>query len=210
MIISLFGPDGVGKSSLAKLFSDDGFQVFSGTGVALWPDKSWINELNAKGLDETRIDDENHFLEKIKRAHTLARSLEKTNKVVIDSDPLHKTLMHDLLKHGKGNQRKKLESRFRQLANIADIDNRYVHVHMQISENLSDKEQAKILYQRIRKRGALAPFDPKTLEESIEMVRSCKIIFSLLTADGHTVVTINTLTQPSFDEIESLINSAIV
>ncbi len=205
MIISLFGPDGVGKSSLAKLFADNGFQIFSGTGVASWPDRSWINELNAEGLDETRINEESHFLEKIKRAHELARSLEIELDVVIDSDPLHKTLMHDLLKQVSKNDYDKIESRYKQLAKLANIDNHYVHVHMRISENLSDDEQAKILYDRIRTRGVLAPFDPETLEESVEMVRACKIISDRLAADGHSVVTVNTADQIDFEMIRSLI-----
>ena len=204
MIISLFGPDGVGKSRLAKLLRVNDFMVFSGTGVASWPDKMWINELNAMGLDETRISVESHFLKKIKRAHELAHSFETERKVVIDSDPLHKTLMHDLLKQA-GRQDRIIESRYRQLANIAHIDDRYVHVHMQISEDLSNEEQAETLYARIRSRGELAPFDPETLEESVEMVRACKIISGLLAADGHSVVTINTVEQIDFETIKSLI-----
>jgi hypothetical protein len=40
MIVSLFGPDGVDKSTVAQTLSDAGWTIFSGTGVASWPDQA--------------------------------------------------------------------------------------------------------------------------------------------------------------------------
>lgn len=73
-----------------------GWLVFSGTNVASWPDQSWNQYFVERGIDESSVDNQAHFLEKIRRAHEMARQLESTYEVVvIDSDPFHKTLMHD-------------------------------------------------------------------------------------------------------------------
>jgi dephospho-CoA kinase len=186
MIISLFGPDGVGKSTIAQELRKAGWTVFSGTDVASWPDQSWHRELVKRGIDETSFNNDEHFIEKIKRAHTLAKTLEKQQgTVVIDSDPLHKTLMHDFLRSlpdveaGRLLMRKRFIE-FKRLTSLQAVS--FVHVNLQISDTLPDEEQAQIAQQRIHKRGALAFFDPKDINQSLALILACRELRLILEA----------------------------
>lgn len=200
MIISLFGPDGVGKSTIANQFREIGWDVFSGTGVASWPDSTWHDELLAKGIEETSFNDDNHFKEKIQRAHDLARHISETKNVVIDSDPFHKTLMHDYLR-GKGLER------FDELLKIAQLDPASnIHVYLKVADDLNHKQQAAILQSRISARGELAPFDPETLEESERMIEACNAIEDTLERRKYKVVTINTRNSISNEQLSRLIS----
>lgn len=195
MILSLFGPDGVGKSVTADALKAAGFYVFSGTGVANWPDQTWYKHLLEQGIDEASLDNEAHFLEKIRRVHQLARDLEKKHmKVVIDSDPLHKTLMHDYRKAlpSKELARNQLHRKFIQLSKVANYESgALTHIYFQIN-NGDTLKQAKIIHERLSLRGSLAPFDPRTLEQSQANIEACRDLKTLLEARGEKVITINT------------------
>ncbi len=197
MIISLFGPDGVGKSTITQQMTELCWNVFSGTGVASWPDQTWHRWFVKHGIDETSVDDPAHFIEKIRRLHTMARELERTEGVVvIDSDPLHKTLMYSYksLLPDETAAQAKLEQRFDELRRVAGIRNNHeiVHVFLQVSDQLDDEEQAKILHSRLATRETLAYFDPKTLEESRLAVVSYRAVKELLEQRGETVITVTT------------------
>lgn len=194
MIISLFGPDGVGKSTTAVALKEHGFTVFSGTGVASWPDQSWHEEFVARGIDETKVNDAAHFLEKISRVYKMAYPLSRTANVAIDSDPFHKTLMHDFIKMNTSDDREaRMSRRFRELTRLARPAKEHVHIQFKISDKLSDDEQATILYERLRSRGNLAYFDPKTKEESMQMIEASDCIANILRSKGSKVVTVSTL-----------------
>ena len=186
MIISLFGPDGVGKSVVASALQKRGIYVISGTGVASWPDKTWHNELTAQGLHEPSIDDSQHFLTKIKKLHVLARTLEdQYGSVAIDSDPFHKTWMHDIK---RGNDR---EATLWRQAGYGPNDKR-LHVYLRLSDSLDEHEQAIEIQRRIQKRGALAHFDPKSVLQSQKMIHAYDAIAGQLTARNERVVTVYT------------------
>ena len=200
MIISLFGPDGVGKSTIANQLKDIGWNVFSGTGVASWPDSTWHDELLAKGIEETSFNDDNHFKEKIHRAHNLARNFSEKKNVVIDSDPLHKTLMHDYL-HGRGLER------FDELLKVAQLHPATnLHVYLKVDDDLNYEEQAGILQSRINARGELAPFDPETLEESERMIEACDAIRDMLRDYKYKVIILNTVDPISNVRLSELIS----
>lgn len=196
MILSLFGPDGVGKSTVSRSLQEAGWQVFSGTGVASWPDQTWHKSLVAQGIDETSLDDEVHFLEKIQRAHQLARDLEsKYGKVVIDSDPLHKTLMHDYRKAlpSKQQARQRLSERLEQLNKIVgDSHLQLIHTYFQIDEGDNALQQAEILQERLNSRGNLAYFDPRNIEQSQASIEACRDLKELLTQRGVRVLIVST------------------
>ena len=196
MILSLFGPDGVGKSTVSQSLSNTGWQIFSGTGVARWPDQTWHKSLIGRGIEETAFDNDDHFLEKIQRAHQLARDLEsKYGKVVIDSDPFHKTLMHDYCKllPNKLQAQKRLYKRFEQLSRLAEVT-RYqpIHVYFQIGEGEGIPMQAEILQKRLTSRGNLAHFDPRTIEQSQASIEGYMALKDLLRQRGFKVLTITT------------------
>lgn len=197
MILSVFGPDGVGKSTITRALANLGWCVFSGTGVASWPDQTWHQELTKAGIDETVIGDEDHLLEKIRRSHALAKDLEKKHQiVVIDSDPLFKTLMHNyaraLPNTKKANQI--LRERYTLLKAIAhheDKDAR-IYAYLQVSDTEDELGQAKILQERIQSRNVLAPFDPTSVEKSLSHLKACITIKDLLTNKKERVITITT------------------
>jgi adenylate kinase family enzyme len=199
MILSLFGPDGAGKSTVTKNLGHAGWHVFSGTGVASWPNQTWHNSLIAQGIDETSLEDENHFLEKIQRAHKLARDLEdKHGKVVIDSDPFHKTLMHDYRKllPNRPKAQQKLAARLDQLSQLAsDIRGGTVHIYFQVDESGNVSTQARVLHERLVSRDKLAHFDPKTIEQSQANIEACVALEELLIQSKLPVVTV-TSNQP--------------
>lgn len=191
LIISIFGPDGVGKSTISNQFRKLGFEVFSGTGVASWPDKSWHEKLLAQGIDDTKETRDSHFKEKILRAHELARTLKSNKGVVIDSDPLHKTLMHDYLRTQDFHF---LERRFDELSKAARLTESRPRIHLllKIDEKLEDIESARILQERISLRGERAPFDPETIEQSLKMIKANDLIAELLRGNGQRVVLLST------------------
>ncbi len=196
MIISLFGPDGVGKSTIARALQSDDWVIFSGTNVASWPDQTWHNELLSQGIDDTSIEKDEHFLEKIRRVHELARSLEKLHSsVIIDSNPLHKTLIHDYLRALPDAQagKHKMRQRYPELATIARLPhNGMVHVYCQVSDTLDDWAQARLLQERVSGRGELAHFDPVNLEASFHRIQASKELQDILIENGQRVITVAT------------------
>ncbi len=196
MILSLFGPDGVGKSTVSQNLANAGWQVFSGTGVASWPDQTWHKSLVAKGIEESSLDDQNHFLEKIQRAHQLARELEsKYGKVVIDSDPFHKTLMHDYRKllPNRLYARQKILERYEQLSRLAgSTQSQPIHIYFQVDKSENPSLQATILHKRLTSRGNLAYFDPKSVEQSRANIEACVALNDLLKQKGLRTITVTT------------------
>jgi dephospho-CoA kinase len=197
MIISLFGPDGAGKSTVARGLAARGWQVFSGTNVAEWPDRAWHNELVARGLNEPTIEEDSHFLEKIERVHQLALELSKTNEyVVIDSNPLHKTLMHDYI-HALPDRDaaiQRIRNRFVELKKLANYNDDIPRAHVLVLADAAadDETQAALLQKRIQKRGELRHFDPRTQEKSLQMIQACREIVRLLQDNGEQVITVST------------------
>lgn len=188
MIISLFGPDGAGKSTLSRHLADVGWRVFSGTDVSSWPDQSWIRDLNARGIDEPSYDVDEHFLEKIRRAHQMARHLEaQYGHIVIDSDPLHKTLIHD---YSRGVQR------FDELYKLAFRGSDSQHIHVAVMINDTDVRAASILHRRIVARKDAKYFDPKTTEQSLDMIRATRQLIGELESRGEAVEVV-TSDQPA-------------
>lgn len=189
MIISFFGPDGVGKSTIANVLAEHGCMVFSGTNVASWPDKSWHDELTANGIDESALDKDEHFLEKIARAHRLAAGLSQDHEiVVIDSDPIHKTLTHDYLRllPDVSRGRKLMRERFADLKGVAGYEGStpLLHAYCQLSDTLSEVQQAQILHDRVSGRTERAYFDPKDLQGAIDRIQACRALKELLEASA--------------------------
>ncbi len=211
MIISLFGPDGVGKSTVGKKLADLGWLTFSGTNVSAWPDQSWHEYFVGQGIDESKIEDNAHFLEKIKRVHQMAHKLEAAGQtIVIDSNPLHKTLMHDYKKQlsdKADSSQRNMADRFQELSQVAgyDKDDQRLHVFFAISEFLSDETQAAVIQERLSSRTSLSHFDPKSLEESLALIRAAHSTSGLLISAGERVVTIYTDRKYSSQELGKLL-----
>jgi adenylate kinase family enzyme len=203
-IISIFGPDGVGKSTIASQLQRLGFEVFSGTGIASWPDNSWHEELLISGINDTTENNDRHFKEKIRRAHEPALNLSSKSNVVIDSDPLHKTLMHDYL---KSENIQYLETRFNELSILANLNQSDARIHLQlkINEDLDDVQAARILQERITSRGKRAPFDPRTVAESARMIKASKLIGEILKRNGQRVISLATVVPISDGDLTELI-----
>lgn len=211
MIVSLFGPDGVGKSTISKKLKDLGYLVVSGTGVASWPDQTWHKELTSQGIDDTTLDERGHFYEKISRLHEMARELERQKTIVIvDSAPFHKTLMHDYIRASDETSAVgTLKGNFDLLFDIAKFDlENYIHVHCHLASNSSENEQARILHQRISARGRIDTFDPKSVEQSEQMIRACRLIVEQLRNRGAKVKEIDMTDDWSEDEIANSLGLA--
>jgi hypothetical protein len=213
MILSLFGPDGVGKSTISESLRSSGWQVFSGTGVASWPDLSWHESLIARGIDESSLDSDSHFLEKVRRAHSLARKVESEHGgVVIDSDPLHKTLMHDYRRAlpDRSLAQHRLRSRLALLSRLAGHEKGYlVHVYLQIDDKGDVTEQAQRIHNRLMQREKLAYFDPRSVEQTRENIIACTQLRNLLIEQGERVITITSDTSFSSDVFLNQIRASI-
>jgi hypothetical protein len=87
------------------------------------------------------------------------------------------------------------------LKKIAQLDDtvKRRYIYLILDESMDEIEQANTLQARLDARGPRAPFDPKTLDESIGMIRACQIIRDILRADGQEIVTISTR-QPLTDK----------
>lgn len=181
----------MGKSTIANQLRKLGFEVFSGTDVASWPDKRWHQELLSKSIDDTIEGSDEHFKEKIVRSHELARKLSTDKDVVIDSDPFHKTLMHDYL---RTNSIERLAERFHELAPLANLSpgNQTIHLQLRLDNDLDTMKSARILQKRIDSRGERAPFDPETADQSSKMIKANELIAEILKREGNTVIAIST------------------
>lgn len=196
MIISLLGPDGVGKSTIIEAMPKFRWYAFSGTNIDKWPDHSWYDSFVAKGINEAALDDDEHFKEKIRRVHLLANTLAQDyDYVVIDSNPLHKTLIYDYLRllpdTDKAKQR--LRERYVELMSLLpEFHVPTVYVYMQVSDKLDEYQQAKILQARVEGRGELKAFDPTSVENSLNRIRACRIVKQLLIENNQKVITVTT------------------
>jgi hypothetical protein len=213
MIVSLFGPDGGGKSTVAEKMANAGYVVFSGTNVASWPDTAWHEELVRQGLHEPSIDSDKHFLQKIERAHALARRLRGGGPVVIDSDPLHKALMYDYL-HALPDEeaaRRRVRERFELFKKLARYDAGIsrIHVHVRISDKIDDLEHARTLQSWVKNRGELSRFDPRSVEQSQNMLRACRVLEEILLEDNESVVAINTNRTIEVTDIEEALSPVL-
>jgi len=200
MIISLFGPDGAGKTTAASILGEQlSLPVMSGTNIASWDDDSWHQSFVEQGIDEGRINETNHFYEKIYRAHQEAARVDDIHGgVVLDSDPAHKrfifqyvlgrnmagaALDHELIvKHSPGRERLQLDVRVSQTGTV--------------------DEHAFELQRRISKRGA-SFFDPTTIEASLAAIRASNELAQQLHSIGHKVVAVysDTFNQSAVSEL---------
>ncbi len=208
MIVSLFGPDGAGKTTIASQLAVAGVFVFSGTHVDEWPDHTWSKQFLDAGVDESSLNTETHFREKIRRCHKLVRELEtRQGIVVVDSDPLHKTLLHHYVRtpSDADNEMASLWSTYERLA--AYDNSKRLHVCVMISDKLSAEEQAAVLLERLEKSGNRDQFDPQNLIEALAMIQGSKVLADLLQDRGETVVVIENHYEPQTHELHIKITS---
>lgn len=179
MIISLFGPDGVGKTRLAKEMSAElALPVLSGTDISSWPDTSWHERFVNLGINERKINDMDHFYEKVIRAHEQARLLNDTEGgVIMDSDPVHKIFLHQ---HAVGRTAGLLVF----LKDLADYhpDYEQVDLHLRVSRQGTPEDHAKELQRRIVARGVDSIFDPTSVEGSVAMIHASEALEAELLA----------------------------
>ena len=200
MIVSIYGPDGVGKSTFAeklKLSLVEHSQttfLFSGTHVNEWPDKEWYEHFVQNNIDESAIEEDSHFIEKILRCHRIAsRFQNKYDVVIIDSDPIHKTLIHDFIRAEKQDKdanriMKERFSQFEELLSDEGLTIPQKAIYITLSSDLT--EHGPILMSRLKQRGKLAHFDPKTEQEAQKISAAANELNQLLSDSGHTIITI--------------------
>lgn len=187
MIISLFGPDGVGKSMYADKLAQEGYAIINGCDISSWPDKEWHEQFIEAGIDESMIDSNEHFIDKIERFYHLLGDLSLRD-IVIDSDPLHKTLLHDYSRALRASEdpEERVRERFQYLSNVAGLD-RYPNQehHLLLPDRGFDvQSQAIELQRRITKRGKATYFDPKTVEESKIALQASWCLMDVLASAG--------------------------
>lgn len=202
MLVSLFGPDGVGKTTFWESYQEPNLAKLAGTDIASWPDPSWHQSFLVAAIDERAIHDPAHFIEKIERAHEQARFLEdKANTVLMDSDPFHKTLLHMLIERpnmSTSTQSGYVQDFARRIGRTA-MDS-WLHVHLKLRPPLygsSEQQQTKRktldaieLQQRITQRRADSIFDPRTIEDSLAMLHASDRLAATLKRTGYHVLTL--------------------
>ena len=187
MIISLFGPDGVGKTTTASVLGEQlGLPVMSGTNIASWDDDSWHQSFISQGIDEGRINDTSHFYEKIYRAHQEAARVDDIHGgVILDSDPAHKRF---IFQHVLGNDMSSAVVEHEAIVQHKPTRER-LQLDIQVSQTGTPDEHAVELQRRIAHRGA-SFFDPTTIEASLAAIRASEALATQLRTVGHKVMTI--------------------
>lgn len=187
MIISLFGPDGVGKTTLANALGEKlDLPVMSGTNISTWEDISWYQSFVAQGIDEGRIDETNHFYEKIYRAHKEAARVDDLHGgIILDSDPAHKRF---IFQHVLGRNMADVAMEHEHLIGHEAHRNR-LQIGMRVSVEGTKEQHAAELQRRIGKRGA-SIFDPITIEASMAAIHASDDLTQQLEALGQNVVTV--------------------
>jgi adenylate kinase family enzyme len=176
MIISLFGPDGVGKTTAAKELGEQlDLPVISGTDISTWHDRGWHEYFQDKNTNESLINNRYHFITKIVRLHREAASIDEAEGgVIVDSDPLHKTFVHDYVgSRGQYDRTKRaLIESFLILDELAghEPSRSRLNVHVKLSRSGESLEHAQVLQQRIAERAANSIFDPTSVESSLAMI----------------------------------------
>ena len=194
MIISLFGPDGVGKTTKASVLSEQlCLPVMSGTNIASWQDDSWYKSFVTRGINEGEINNPDHFYEKIYRAHQEAARVDDIyGGVILDSDPAHKRF---IFQHVLGNNMAGVALRHETL--IAHSPERErLQLDVRVSRNGTNDQHASELQRRINQRGA-SIFDPRTTEASLAAIHASSELATQLHSIGQRVITIYS------DEIDS-------
>lgn len=189
MIISLFGPDGVGKTMAAQtLGAEMGVPVMHGSSPRTWRDTSWYDGYDARGIDPNSINDPMFFYELVTRAHREAMTIEDdAGAVIIDSDPFHKVFIHDYINGRIATDA--LDSHVRRLLMLAnhDADREWRHLHMRLSQHGTPVDHAVEMQRRIHARGDVSPYDPQTVDESLAMMHASDILFQQLGAAGQAL-----------------------
>lgn len=188
MIISLFGPDGVGKSTFAKtLEKGTSLPVISGTDPSTWQDTSWHQSFVDLDINEREIKDIDHIYEKIRRAHQEAVRIDQQGAgVIVDSDPLHKTFLHSVM---LGREMAGLVQQLEAL-DAATTTGERLHIHVRLSRRGTPQQHAELLQDRLNARGFQSIFDPTTAEASLAMLDASEKLDQQLRATGHKVVSV--------------------
>ena len=198
MIISLFGPDGVGKTTLATQLEAAlrsrglGVIAFSSTNVQKWPEQEWHQHFVHNGIDEGTIEEPAHFLEKIVRCHGMAVRLQADADVVlIDSDPLHKTLLHayaNAARREEGSGSTELVAAFERLHALLQSHGLQLPAgSLYFTLDAPTDQHGALLAERLRGRGALRHFDPKTPRAAAEISLAAQHLYDALRQKGHPV-----------------------
>ncbi len=190
MIISLFGPDGVGKSTAAEVLGNElGVPVLNGSKPAAWPDTSWYDFLTREGIYETTSADLMFFNEMITRAHRQAMAMDdEYGSVIVDSDPFHKVFIHDVISGRVATNAMASHVRGLELFANHDEGREWRHVHLRLSRTGTPIEHAAEMQRRIHARGNLSPYDPATIDASLAMIHASDALHNQLALAGFSLV----------------------
>ena len=190
MIISLFGPDGVGKTVAANtLGSELGIPVLNGSKPASWPDTSWYDRLTREGIYESAPADLMFFNEMITQAHKQAMAMDdEYGSVIVDSDPFHKVFIHDVISGRVATNAMAGRVRGLELFANHDADREWQHVHLRLSRTGTPIEHAAEMQRRIHARGDISPYDPATIDASLDMIHASDALHAQLALAGFSLV----------------------
>ncbi|MDB5162115.1 MAG: hypothetical protein JWM52_623 [Candidatus Saccharibacteria bacterium] len=191
MIISLFGPDGVGKTVAANTLGQElGIPVLNGSKPSTWPDTSWYDSFTREGIYEGGpVDDLMFFNEMITRAHQQAMAIDdEQGSVIVDSDPFHKVFIHDFINGRIAADAMAKHVRGLELFANHDEGREWRHVHLRLSRTGTPIEHATEMQRRIQVRGNVSPYDPATIDASLEMIHASDALYNQLGLAGFSLV----------------------
>ncbi len=193
-VIVLFGPDGAGKSTIAKeiithpVLRNHAPVAVSGTRMAEWPRGPWHDELETLGVDDVTHAGREHLLRKIGYGAQMVATLADRGyePVVLDSSVFHKTLAYNLAalgpEAGVEDARRLATPLQTQLGRLA-LPN---VVSVYVTTCGPDQEtRATEIHERLGRRAERSTFDPTDPEGSIALVQAYDTVSDFLSEEGY-------------------------
>lgn len=190
MIEILYGPDGVGKSTVAQALSvqEPDSLLLHGTNFNSWF-AEYPLEMRDHGFDPSIVPPDEAFLDKMAVLNEVALVLARQHKVVVDGHALHKTAINVMAGRSRlsgistrSHSADELIAGPLNAAVLPLLGSAATHTLVVLgkSELPPQANPAYILQQRLGERGDISPWDPQTTRESwSQLIAGYELHFAL-------------------------------
>lgn len=197
MLEILYGPDGVGKSTIAEhlVGMQPGLVCLHGTNLASWFDNS-PDMLRDLGFHQGMVPPDEAFADKIALINEASLALSSQVPVLIDGHALHKTAMNavsgrirlpEFNDSSVPSAAEVLGGSLRQFVTPL-LGEAVTHTLVTLGDMAPSIEQAQLLQDRMCARGALSKWDPQTAGESLVQLTAAFDVQFILRDMGASVV----------------------